>query len=52
MNYNPVSGQISSVGGNVGSYETKVDKLVRRTDLLEHKLKQYFRWFVFDVRKY
>ena len=31
----------------------KVDKLARRTDLLENVLNQYFeKWFVSAVRKY
>ena len=36
-NYNLVSGQTSSVGDNFDSYEIKVDKLVRRIDLLANK---------------
>ena len=41
INYKLVSGQVSSVEGNVGSYEIKVDTLVRRVDLLENDLNQY-----------
>ena len=53
INYNIVSGQTSSVGDNFDSYEINVDKLVRRIDLLENNLNQYFnKWFVFVVRKY
>ena len=35
INYNIIESQVSGVDGNVGSYEIKVDKLVRRIDLLE-----------------
>ena len=48
MNYNLVSGQTSSVGDNFDSYEIKVDKLVRRIDLLANKWNHYCnKWFVF-----
>ena len=48
INCNLVSGQTSSAGDNFDSYEIKVGKLVRRIDLLESNLKQYFnKWFVF-----
>ena len=39
---NLVSGQVSSVEDNFGSYEIEVGKLVRRIDLLESNLSQYF----------
>ena len=39
---NLVSGQVSSDEDNFGSYEIKVDKLVRRIDLLENNLNRYF----------
>ena len=41
ISYNLVSGQVSSVEDNVGSYEIKVDKLVRIIDLLESNLNRY-----------
>ena len=32
------------------SYEKEIDKLVRRIDLLENNLNQYFnKWFVLDA---
>ena len=42
INYNLVSGQVSSVEDNFGSYEINIDELVRRIDLLESNLNQYF----------
>ena len=42
ISYNLVSGQTSSVGDNFDSYEIKVDKLVRRIDVLENGLNQHF----------
>ena len=48
ITYNIVSGQPSSVGDNVDSYEIRIHKLVRRIDLLESDVNQYFnKWFVF-----
>ena len=41
INYNLGSGQTSTVGYSFDPYEIKVDKLVRRTDLLESSLNQY-----------
>ena len=41
INYNTVSGQISGVEDNSGSYGIKTDTLVRRIDLLESDLNQY-----------
>ena len=48
VNSNLIEGKVSGVGDNFGSYEIVVDKLVRRIDLLESNLNQYFnKWFVF-----
>ena len=41
INSNLVSGQVSGVEDNFGSYEIKVEKLVR-IGLLENSLNQYF----------
>ena len=38
-----VEGRISSVNHNFDAYEIKLDKLVRRLDILEQNLNQYFR---------
>ena len=46
INSNLVESQISGVDDNFGSYEIKIGKLVRRIDLLEFNLNQYFKWFV------
>ena len=40
INYNLVSGQVSSVEDNFGPYEIQVDKFVRRIGLLESNLNQ------------
>ena len=51
INYNIVSGQTASVEDNSGSYDIQVDKLVRRIDLLDNNLNQYFnKWFVFAAK--
>ena len=42
INSNLVPGHVSGVDDNVGSYEIKVGKLVRRIDLLESNLNHYF----------
>ena len=42
QNSNLVSGQTSSAGDNSGSHGIKVGKLVRRIDLPENNLNQYF----------
>ena len=42
INSNLVESRISGVDDNFGSYEIKTGKLVRRTDLLETNLNQYF----------
>ena len=42
MNSNLVSGQVSSVEDNSGSYEIRVNKLVRILDLLESNLNHCF----------
>ena len=45
-----VSGQVSGVDDNSGSYEIKVGKLVIIIDLLESNLNQYFhKWIVVDA---
>ena len=43
INSNLVESQISGVDDNFGSYEIKIGKLVRRIDLLEFNLNQYFK---------
>ena len=40
---NLVESQISGVDDNFGSHEIKIGKLVRRIDLLEFNLNQYFK---------
>ena len=51
INYKLVEHQRSSVEDNVGSYEIKVDELVRIIDLLESNLNQYFHQiFAVDVK--
>ena len=40
---NLVESQISGVDDNFGSYGIKIGKLVRRIDLLEFNLNQYFK---------
>ena len=42
VNPNIIESQVSGVDDKFGSYEIKVDKLVRRTDLLENNFNQYF----------
>ena len=41
IHYNLVENQISSVEDNVGYYDIRIDKLVRRNDLLETSLNHY-----------
>ena len=43
LNISVVEGRISAVNNNFESYEIKMDKLVRRIDILEQNLNQYFR---------
>ena len=43
LNISIVEGRIQSVNNNFDAYEIKLDKLVRRLDLLENNLNQYFR---------
>ena len=43
LNISIVENRISSVNNNFNAYEIKLDKLVRRLDLLENNLNQYFR---------
>ena len=51
INSNLVESQISGVGDNFDSYEIKIDKLVRRIDLLESNLNQDFNtWIVLYVK--
>ena len=42
INYNLVSGQVSGVEDNSGSYDIQTDTLVIIIDLLESNLNQYF----------
>ena len=43
LNISVVDSRISSVNHNFNAYEIKLDKLVRRLDILENNLNQYFR---------
>ena len=43
LNISAVESRISSVNNNFNAYEIKLDKLVRRIDILENNLNQYFR---------
>jgi len=44
LNISIVEGRISNANNNnFESYEIKIDKLVRRIDILEQNLNQYFR---------
>ena len=43
LNISVVDSRISSVNNNFNAYEIKLDKLVRRIDILEQNLNQYFR---------
>ena len=43
LNISIVEGRISNVNNNFEAYEIKLDKLVRRLDLLESNLFQYFQ---------
>ena len=43
LNISVVESRISSNNNNFDAYEIKLDKLVRRIDLLENNLNQYFR---------
>ena len=43
LNKSVLESRIVNVNNNFDSYEIKVDKLVRRLDLLENNLNQYFR---------
>jgi len=44
LNISIVESRISNVNNNnFSSYEIKIDKLVRRIDILEQNLNQYFR---------
>ena len=43
LNSSVVESRIASVNNNFESYEIKIDKLVRRLDILENNLNQYFR---------
>ena len=43
LNSSVVESRIASVNNNFESYEIKIDKLVRRLDILEQNLNQYFR---------
>ena len=43
LNISVVDSRISSVNHNFNAYEIKLDKLVRRIDILEQNLNQYFR---------
>ena len=43
LNISVIESRLGTVNNTFDSYEIKVDKLVRRIDLLENKLNQYFR---------
>jgi peptidoglycan hydrolase CwlO-like protein len=43
LNISVVESRISSVNHNFDAYEIKLDKLVRKIDILEQNLLQYFR---------
>ena len=43
LNSNVIESRISHVNNNYDAYELKLDKLVRRIDLLEQNLNQYFK---------
>ncbi len=43
LNISVVESRISNANNNFDAYEIKLDKLVRRLDLLENNLFQYFR---------
>ena len=43
MNSSIVESRIASVNNNFDSYEIKIDKLVRRLDILKQNLNQYLR---------
>ncbi len=43
LNISVIESRISNVNNNFESYEIKIDKLVRRLDLLEQNLFQYFQ---------
>ena len=43
LNISIVEGRISAVNNNFDAYEIKIDKLVRRIDILENNLFQYFQ---------
>lgn len=43
LNISIVEGRISDVNNNFDAYEIKIDKLVRRIDILENNLFQYFQ---------
>ena len=42
LNISVVESRISSVNNNFNAYEIKLDKLVRRIDILENKFKSLF----------
>ena len=42
LNISVIESRVSTVNNNFDSYEIKLDKLVRRIDLLENDLNQYF----------
>ena len=43
LNISVVNSHMSNVNHNFDAYEIKLDKLVRRLDILENNLNQYFR---------
>ena len=43
LNSNVIESRLSNVNNNYDAYEIKLDKLVRRLDLLEQNLNQYFK---------
>ena len=43
LNISVIESRLGNVNNNFDSYEIKVDKLVRRINVLENDLNQYFR---------
>ena len=43
LNSNVIESRLGHVNNNYDAYELKLDKLVRRIDLLEQNLNQYFK---------
>ena len=43
LNSNVIESRLSNVNNNYDAYELKLDKLVRKIDILEQNLNQYFK---------